>query len=226
MNGFRQITLTSLPRLATRLVKLRQRRSFSLADLEEKSRVKKEYLLALEESRFNDLPGEVYAFSFLKAYLAVFEVPSAPYLNLLRTELCWLAKQSSREVALRPPSRVKEPFFTLTPKTLSIGLIVFFVVGVLGYIWWGVKDFANPPPLFVQLPTENKTNASEILLAGQTASFANLFINQQPVPVAQDGRFEQKIKLAAGLNTIEVVATNRLNKETKKVIQVLAEIGG
>ena len=52
---------------------------------------------------------------------------------------------------------------------------------------------------------------------------SELYINNNLIALEKDGSFSQEIKLATGLNLIEVRARNRLGKETDKAIKVLAE---
>jgi len=62
---------------------------------------------------------------------------------------------------------------------------------------------------------------NEITVERKTDAGASLFINDQLVTLDAEGKFSQNIKLVSGLNTIEVKATNKAEKETVKTIQVL-----
>lgn len=220
---FQKRELRKLPSFFTKLKRLRLSRHRSLEELEEKTKVKLEYLKALEEGRISDLPGEVYVVSFLRQYLSGLEIDPNPYWQQFQEERRDLFLDNKSPLILE--GKALEPSFYLTPKIILGMAVGVFVISIVVYIWLGVRNFVSPPPLFVDLPDQTKVQGLEIIVKGQTASFANLLINNQPIVLDKDGRFQQKITLNNGLNTIQVIAKNRLNKETTKTIQVLAYAG-
>jgi cytoskeletal protein RodZ len=54
--------------VGTRLRLAREERGLSLAQVEEETKIRRRYLAALEENRFDVLPGRVYAKAFLRTY--------------------------------------------------------------------------------------------------------------------------------------------------------------
>jgi cytoskeleton protein RodZ len=54
--------------LGSRLREAREKRGLSLSQVEESTRIRRAFLEALEEERFDDLPGDVYARGFIRNY--------------------------------------------------------------------------------------------------------------------------------------------------------------
>lgn len=96
---------------------------------------------------------------------------------------------------------------------------------ILGYIWFQVTSFAAAPPLDIVTPAEEiRVNVELVEVAGVTDPTATLEINNQPVVVDTEGHFRQQVKLSDGVNAIEISAKNKADKETIKVIQLLADL--
>jgi hypothetical protein len=57
-----------------------------------------------------------------------------------------------------------------------------------------------------------------LLIEGETEAGAKVAINQQELPVNSDGTFEHKLELTKGVNTILVVATDKVGNQTKQTL--------
>jgi len=73
-------------------------------------------------------------------------------------------------------------------------------------------------PSSEEILKEDKVN-----IIGKTDTGVSLVINNQAVLIDDNGNFDQQVKLNSGLNTFEIRATNRLQKETVKQVKILAE---
>ncbi|HZR90815.1 MAG TPA: RodZ domain-containing protein [Gaiellaceae bacterium] len=58
----------------------RKRRGLELDDVHRATQIRPDYLLAIEEDRFEELPGEAYARAFLRGYASVVGIDPAPLL--------------------------------------------------------------------------------------------------------------------------------------------------
>jgi hypothetical protein len=67
----------------------------------------------------------------------------------------------------------------------------------------------EPPRIALDEPPPAVTSVEWLPLAGQTEPGAALVLNGRPV-VEADGRFEERVKLAPGRNSIEMLATDRV----------------
>ncbi|OGD66001.1 hypothetical protein A3F08_01040 [Candidatus Berkelbacteria bacterium RIFCSPHIGHO2_12_FULL_36_9] len=217
---------------AQKLISARKKANLNLEDVEKETKISMKYLFALEYAQYDKLPADVYVVGFLKRYADFLKIKNdlvKQYLaekNIAKTVSFLGTKSVSENVVKLEPSKKLQsmPKFFITPELVISFCIGVVVIGLLGYIWFQVKSFAAAPPL------ELKNEAAEIVISmetinieGKTDSGAILTINGQPVAVDSNGNFVQIVQLIKGINTIEIIAKNKADKETKKVIQILSK---
>jgi len=221
--------------LGERLRNARKRKDVNLEQAEKDTKIAMKYLHALESSHYEKLPADVYVYGFLARY--------ADYLGLKKEEIIGnyqdekryyysiksIKKHSGLEkknlIKPEPEGKwLKGPKYYITPE-LAIGITVAVVViGLLGYIWFQVKSFAAAPPLEINnQQAEIVVSMDNITISGKTDSTANLNINGEAVAVEPDGSFSEEIQLEKGINTVEISAKNKAQKETTKTIQILCK---
>src|SRR3990167_1696570 len=128
----------------------RQRHRLSLSELSGRTRIKLEYLLALEANQFDQLPAATFIKGYIKSYGQILGFDAQPLLALLRRDF----KESARgqlvpREFLKP---VLKPYSLWTPITLVIiGTLVVFLT-LLSYVGWQWYSLNQPPPLEVSSP--------------------------------------------------------------------------
>ena len=110
--------MTRLPTIGEALRSAREAQGKSLDDAAVATRIRSSYLEALEEERFGDLGGSVYAKGFLRSYAGYLGVDPAPLLE-----------------AYRAQETPEAPLFEHAPRTIG-GL----KTGRRGTNWLGVFD--------------------------------------------------------------------------------------
>mgnify|MGYP003857624737 CR=1 FL=1 len=115
---------------------------YTLDDLEERTKIRKRYLAALEEERFGDLPGRVYAKAFLRTY--------ARFLDLDPEELAAQFDQAfpvekSEPLEIKHSPVARRPRYTNYLVVLCIigGLLIF---NALYRALGGPDENATQPP--------------------------------------------------------------------------------
>ena len=158
--GFTKTSVESVTTLGQTLKAARLAKEASLTDAELATSIAGKYLAALEESRYHELPADVYSVGFVKRY--------ARYLNL-NLETClkqYRAEQTIVNVAnpkhkaevqrlTRPRQLLKAHRLWITPErfvALAAGLATLTVVS---YLWFQVKSFAAAPSLDVATAVDN-----------------------------------------------------------------------
>lgn len=223
--GFKAKEIKPTKTVGQRLKAARLRRQLSLEDAERLTKVKLKYLEALEEDRHDLLPTEVYSLGFLRCYGEALRLNTKKLLEQYRLErqaLKSAKKQTAQQLA--PARRLSGPKFLLTPKTLfTLGSAVL-VVGLLAYIASGIHGFLAPPKLRVDEPKpDSRVAESSLNIAGETDPAVSLTVNGELITVDPSGQFKREIALMPGLNNVELVATNRIGKETRLIRKVLAD---
>ncbi|MEA3369433.1 MAG: helix-turn-helix domain-containing protein [Candidatus Ratteibacteria bacterium] len=140
------------------LLKARKKKKISLEKAARETKIKKEFLTALEKERFDELPGEIYTRAFLTAY--------GQYLGIKLEKISELYKK------IRPASLEKRSFRLPRPNLSSrhyrkiwIGiLIILLIAAAFAYRRRRIKK---------DLPVSSKT---EILPGKKSISGVNLKI--------------------------------------------------
>ncbi len=131
-----EIAGTGPLRIGADLRGARQRHGISLDELATSLRIGQPFLLAMEEGRFEDLPGRAYAIGFLRAYANHLGLDGDAYVSRYRDE----GGGPSGPSELNFP----EP---LAPPSLPTGRIVLFALAIGAVLFGGwsvVQDRAAP----------------------------------------------------------------------------------
>lgn len=194
----------------------------SLRQIERETKIKKIYLIALEENAWNELPSEVYIAGFLNTYSKTLKLDAKRILKSFKDE--HKTHKNIQRRAIENPKELKVNRVYLTPRMIIIGVIILIVLALGGYLWFQVSGFASAPKLLISEPAsqEIKTTADKIKIAGTTDRDSSISLNNQPIPVNTAGNFEQIVILSKGINVFEVVSTNTVGKTTTKILQIMA----
>lgn len=184
----------------------REAKSLSLTYLERKTKIKKDFIQAIEEENWHKLPEFPVVVGFVKNIASALDRDVPQAVAFLKRDY---PPQKEGENAKLP---VKERF-SWTPKlTFFAGLVAVSLL-VVSYLSIQYFNFVKPPTLAVYTPREGevvKVGSTEV--SGKTDSQATLVVNNQPVIVSDDGKFETQIEVAKETTEIRVSATSRSGK--------------
>jgi cytoskeletal protein RodZ len=195
------------------LAQERENRRMSRAQLAQKIRVKEQFLAALEDNRFSDLPAGVFVKGYIKGYARILGFDPEPMLALLRRDFQESAKgRLVPQDFLKPTWRknsASSPLRRASSGIIGVFLVLFLYIGIR---WYG---FIAPPKLTIIDPAEDSLVSAQVTVSGVTEPETLVTVNAQLVPVALDGSFEAQISLTTeGISTITVTATNKQEKKT------------
>lgn len=92
---------------------------------------------------------------------------------------------------------------------------------LVAYGIFNARNLILGPSIEVLSPvTNSETTESILTVKGLVKNTSFLSLNQKQIFANPDGVFEEKLLLSPGSNIIEIKATDRFKKETKKVINV------
>lgn len=198
-------------RLGYRLEKKRQNFQISIAEMSERTHIAPKYILALEKSRFGDLPkARAYRLAYVREYAAALGLD--PFACL---------EQFSREDGFSdaPNIHPHKTIHWLGISSLSLwlrnlsaasGAILF-----AGYLLWQVNGVLQPPDLAVYSPLEGLVlHTPNTSVQGETEPESRLTVNGQDIMVNEQGRFDTKVDLSNGINTIVITAAKKHGKTT------------
>ena len=220
MTFFRKKSIGTTDTLGERLRRVRQEAGLSIDDVAARSGISARYIQALEEGRYRDLPGEVYARNFIRKYAQVIEVNEGTALDLFEREHAVAAKLAPAPSA-SPAKPVRIPAL-LSPQGVRWGAILLLGIAVLIYLGLEIRNFTAPPSLVVVSPPDQLTTASRsVELRGNTNPEVTVTVNGKMVLVDRQGQFRELLDLQDGLNTIIVRAQKKRGKVTTMVRQIL-----
>lgn len=230
--GFTRKKIKSNKTVGEKLKSIRLRMGYTLELVERETKVNLKYLMLIEDGDYTKLPAEVYVIGFLRRWADFLGIDKKELIKQFQDEKKIIlsykpAEKVTKSNIIKPDSQselLKTPGLIITPKLILSSLVIILVMGILSYIWYQVKGFAAAPPLELDnSDLAQIVKVESISVSGQTDPGASLFINSQAVLVDSSGSFSQVIKLSSGVNNIEITAKNKANKETKKIIKLLAE---
>ena len=198
---------------------LRQRREekdLNLDSVSRETKIKREFLEAIEEGRFQSLPSESHALGFAKIYAKYLGINAQTIVPLFRREY------KSYHVPIVPEFRKTQNKFNKKFFLNSRGFLLLTVVLIiLAYIFIQYNSIIFPPYLSVTKPRQGQEivgNAVEI--EGKTNPYATILIDGDEAYVALSGDFKKSIFVFSGEKKIEVVAKNRFGKESRQEINI------
>ncbi|MBU6389652.1 helix-turn-helix domain-containing protein [Patescibacteria group bacterium] len=215
--GFRTRRIRTERSIGDQLKKARTRKKISISQVEEATKIRARFILALESDSWEQIPSEVYGRGYLETYLQFLQIPAEPVMKQYFRERDMYARHcQDGAVELAPKNKLTLPRFILTPRFFAILVGVMVLVGFGGVIGKQVYTFGSAPYLRVAVAKADEA-ASTVSIQGCTAVGAQVEVNGQPAQVGQDGCFNQPMRATKGYNTYEVKAWNG-QKETAQIV--------
>ncbi len=101
-------------------------------------------------------------------------------------------------------------------------LFVSIIVITLGYSFYQTKDFIKGPILTITEPLSGTTTTNDtISVKGFTKNISFLSINGRQIFVDTDGNLDETLLLSSGYNIIELLASDKYERETKEILEIV-----
>lgn len=195
----------------------REKKGLTLEDIVRVTKIKREFVKAIETGDFDSLPSESYALGFVKNYAKFLGISEDRASALFRRE--FEKKRIDLVPKFKKAASIKKRKIALNSPKLYLVLTIFLVV--LFYVVFQFSFLFLGPQLTVLAPLEgSKFSTNVIEVNGKTDPYATLTINGEEVYVDLTGSFRKTIYVYSGDAKINISAKNRYGKETKKVIDV------
>ncbi len=183
-------------------------KKISLSDMESKTKIKKDFIKALEEEDWKSLPPFPTILGFVKSIASVLNQDEVKTIAVLKRDYTPV-----KETQMPKPDVQNK--FSWSPKfTFILGAAVV-LIAVLGYLIFQYVRFLSPPYLKVESPTNGElVEGIYVVVSGTTDVDSKIVVNSQPVLVDENGKFIIGLEIAPGTKEIEVKASGRSGKET------------
>lgn len=190
----------------------------SLVTVEAATKIKQEFIQAIENQDWETLPEYPVTMGFVKTVAAFVGVDENKAMATLRRDY-------PPHVISQNPRPDISNHFSLNPKTAF--MIVIGIVGglLLAYLLYQYVVFTRAPKLEVITPTQNQQiTTEELTVVGKTVSDATVMVNNQPAIVDDEGNFTTEIEVSPETKEISFTAKSRAGKETTLVRRISVKL--
>ena len=194
----------------------REAKGYSQIRLENITRIKINFIDAIEKERWSLLPTFPTVLGFVKNISAALDISEKTATSILKRDY------PPKKLNINPKPDLKTKF-SWSPKLTFIVAICIVVLLFFGYLTFQYIQFISPPVLNVDSPKQNQLiNGNGVLVFGSTDIDSKITVNNQPVLVDENGKFSTNIDITPTTKEVDVVATSRSGKmmEVKRNIQV------
>lgn len=199
-------------RIGQRLAEERSRRGLTIEEVAKATKIRPQFIKAIETGNYKELPSSAYAIGFVKNYLTFLELPIRQFLPMFRREF----NEKEYERVL-PESFTHERMRPLRKTGLWRVIIGVFIILIplLGYVFFQYRFAFFNPGLRIQSPQENAAISSVVVsVTGKTDQNVLVSVNGSSVLVDTNGYFTKDIIVFPGPTTVTVTAVNSFGKKT------------
>ncbi len=194
-----------------------------IKDIAETTKIRTEYLVALETGNYDKFAANVYAKGFLKKYAKHLGINPDRAVAMYRRE-----QKSRTAVELGPAgyfaARLNTVSLDINPTRLMALIIALIIAGFALYIVAQISAVARPPKLEVISPVTLASGAREVIqvtqnpmtLVGLVDPGSSLELNGQRINTNNFERFTVNgLELNEGENNFVLLATNQFNQTSR-----------
>ena len=196
----------------------RKSKKLTLEEISKATKIRAEFLEAIEKGEYKKLPGSSYAQGFVRNYAKYLGLPVERSLALFRREF---NAEKSFEVlpkGFANSSDISFKSFRLGRSVFLVGL--FFACLGLFILFQYRAAFLNPS-LRIDSPREDQVVKSlTVSIKGNTDPDTTLFIEGEAISINPDGSFQSEISVFPGKSTIKFLAENRFGRKTQKSVSI------
>lgn len=191
------------------LRKARIDKKISLDELQQRTKIQKRYLLAIEENDFQELPSDYYLRTFIRQYADEVKLDGNHLLDVLDGKDRPLPTYPELETVdgLRKNKHAESPTrarFRATLPMVLLGLVALAIISVVGYMTWlDHQETAIIP----------ENSSVQVERSDDSSSAPEKVSSSQPKPTTESSKKPEKPKMALAMEN------NTTNAATMKVDQ-------
>jgi cytoskeletal protein RodZ len=207
-------------KIGQQFAQVRQEKGLTLTQVSHATKIREDFLRAIEHGDYKVLPGSSYAYGFVRNYAKFLGLPVEKSLALFRREF-----DETKNVEILPRGFTNPKEYSVSRFKIGRTAIAVFLVClvVVAFIIFQYRAALFNPSLKVDSPKANSTlNSLNIEVTGRTDPEAILTIDGSQVSVDENGKFTKQITVFPGDVIIEIKAENKFGKvsEIKRPVKV------
>jgi cytoskeletal protein RodZ len=187
----------------------RDARGYSLVRLENITKIKINFIEAIEKEQWNILPPFPTVLGFVKNIAMALDINDKTAAAILKRDY------PPKKLTISPKPDIKTKF-SWSPKLTFIVAVSIIVLLFFGYLILQYVRFMSPPTLSIDSPKQDQViNGNSVLVFGSTNIDSKITINNQPVLIDENGKFSTDLAITSDTKEIDIVATSRSGKMTE-----------
>ena len=170
----------------------RKKRGLAIDEVVERTKIPREFLIAIETDNYSRLPKGVYPQLYIREY--------ARFLGLSEEKMAAIFRRDYRDIReeRRHLSWLNLGSHPRWTKFLGGGLVILFFAG---YLLYQYLNFVRPPKIKIEVI---KQASGELIIKGKTDPRASLKIDGEVVNLDPKGHFSYSVKGEREIITLEV----------------------
>lgn len=194
------------------LKKERIKRNITLEEIEKNTKIRKKYLLAIEENNWNFFSSKIYISGVIKNYAKILNLNSEKVLAIFRRDY-------EKKEPIKFKKRLTDDFLNPITKKIIIYLILLIFGFFFIYFGYQIKLYLSPPKIIIIQPKQEIFKDDLIKIVGKVDKESIIYILNQRVYQNNEGIFEYMMPLKKGKNelVIEVIGANGKKSILKKI---------
>lgn len=158
------------------LKKAREDKGASISDVAAEIMVPQHYLLAIEEDRYKDLPGQTYAIGFVRNYSRYLCLPSSDIVEHLKSQVDFPKTLNTEEIV---SGFVAPPKQNVLPSGASVAAGLCVAIGVYG-LWFAASSAESTAALPAALPDVAVAPTAAVPSMSETVTLRENIASVQP----------------------------------------------
>lgn len=197
----------------------RKRKNLTLEEISKATKIRTEFLDAIEKGEYKKLPGASYTQGFVRNYAKFLDLPIEKSLAIFRREF-------NAEKSFEVLPKGFQAFSEMPIGRFRIGRNALIIAGVflilIIFILFQYRAAFLNPSLDISTPKDNEIVKSlTVSVKGKTEPNTTLFVEGEAVVVNPDGSFSSEISLFPGKGTLSFIVENRFGRKTQKSLNIL-----
>ena len=190
----------------------RNGQKIDLKDVARITKIRSNFLAAIEADDYAQLPSGTVAKGFIRNYSEFLGLHPESVQAVFRRDF---AENDQGQIVPRGLSQPVSEVSVWTPRTTLIAGITLVFTVFVGYLFFQYLNLTGPPSLKIFQPLD-KTEITDqtVEVSGATDPEATISVNGQLVALEKGGRFSFRLPITDGENKISVTATSKYGKTT------------
>lgn len=207
--------------IGQKLQESRLAKKLDIADVARITRIRSQFIQALEADDYSQLPSTPVARGFIKNYAQFLNIDVEQILAIFRRDF---VENNEGKIVPRGFETSFEEFSLWTPKTTTIMVVVCLLTLFSTYLVYQYRILVGAPTLTVLRPVDKyKTSQDTVEIVGATDPEAILSVNNQLVALDKGGTFRFRVPLTSESTTVTIVASSKYGKTRSQTLTVYHE---